>query len=407
MANTTVHKCKECSREYPLSPMNVCDFCFGPVEVQYDYDAIQEAVTRESIQAGPHSMWRYAEFLPVDGSNPVDLNAGFTPLVKADRLGKLLGLNNLYLKNDSVNPTFSFKDRVVAVASTAARDFGFDTIACASTGNLAGSVAAHAAKAGMKGFVFIPADLEIGKVIGAAIYGPTMVAVKGNYDDVNRLCSEIADQYRWAFVNINVRPFYSEGSKTLGYEVAEQLGWRTPDHAVIPSASGSMFTKIWKGYNEFHRVGLIDKPKTKMHMAQPVGSSPIVTAYDEGTKEIRPIRPQTIAKSLAIGNPADGYYGLNVIEETGGTAHAVPDEVIIESMQILAETEGIFTETAGGVTIGVLRALAQEGTIKPDELTVAYITGNGLKTQEVVESVVNPITIEPDFSAFEEALKGL
>ncbi len=407
MANTTVHKCKECSREYPLSPMNVCDFCFGPVEVQYDYDAIEKAVTRESIQAGPHSMWRYAEFLPVDGSNPVDLNAGFTPLVKADRLGKLLGLNNLYLKNDSVNPTFSFKDRVVAVASTAARDFGFDTIACASTGNLAGSVAAHAAKAGMKGFVFIPADLEIGKVIGAAIYGPTMVAVKGNYDDVNRLCSEIADQYRWAFVNINVRPFYSEGSKTLGYEVAEQLGWRTPDHAVIPSASGSMFTKIWKGYNEFHRVGLIDKPKTKMHMAQPVGSSPIVTAYDEGTKEIRPIRPETIAKSLAIGNPADGYYGLNVIEETGGTAHAVPDEVIIESMQMLAETEGIFTETAGGVTIGVLRALAQEGTIKPDELTVAYITGNGLKTQEVVESVVNPITIEPDFSAFEEALKGL
>ena len=407
MANTTVHKCKECSREYPLSPMNVCDFCFGPVEVQYDYDAIEKAVTRESIQAGPHSMWRYAEFLPVDGSNPVDLNAGFTPLVKADRLGKLLGLNNLYLKNDSVNPTFSFKDRVVAVASTAARDFGFDTIACASTGNLAGSVAAHAAKAGMKGFVFIPADLEIGKVIGAAIYGPTMVAVKGNYDDVNRLCSEIADQYRWAFVNINVRPFYSEGSKTLGYEVAEQLGWRTPEHAVIPSASGSMFTKIWKGFNEFHRVGLIDKPKTKMHMAQPIGSSPIVTAYDEGTKEIRPIRPQTIAKSLAIGNPADGYYGLNVIEETGGTAHAVPDEIIIESMQMLAETEGIFTETAGGVTIGVLRALAQEGTIKPDELTVAYITGNGLKTQEVVESVVNPITIEPDFAAFEDALKAL
>jgi len=387
--------------------MNVCDFCFGPVEVQYDYDAIEKAVTRESIQAGPHSMWRYAEFLPVDGSNPVDLNAGFTPLVKADRLGKLLGLNNLYLKNDSVNPTFSFKDRVVAVASTAARDFGFDTIACASTGNLAGSVAAHAAKAGMNGYVFIPADLEIGKVIGAAIYGPTLVAVKGNYDDVNRLCSEIADQYKWAFVNINVRPFYSEGSKTLGYEVAEQLGWRTPDHAIVPSASGSMFTKIWKGFNEFHRVGLIDKPTTKMHMAQPVGSSPIVTAYDEGTKEIRPIRPQTIAKSLAIGNPADGYYGLNVIEETGGTAHAVPDDTIVESMKMLAETEGIFTETAGGVTIGVLRALAEEGTIKPDELAVAYITGNGLKTQEVVESVVKPITIEPDFSAFEEALKGL
>ena len=404
MTFTTIHRCKECSREYPLTPMNVCDFCFGPVEIQYDYAEIKKHVSRKSIESGPNTMWRYAPFLPVDGTNPVDIKAGFTPLVKADRLGEMLGLNNLYLKNDSVNPTFSFKDRVVAVAATAARDFGFDTIACASTGNLAGAVAAHAAKAGMKCYVFIPADLELGKIIGASIYGPNMVAVKGNYDDVNRLCSEIADQYGWAFVNINMRPFYSEGSKTLGYEVAEQLGWRTPDHVVVPSASGSMFTKIWKGFNEFHDVGLIDKPTTRMHMAQPVGSSPIVTAYDEGVKEVRPIRPNTIAKSLAIGNPADGYYALNIIEKTNGTAHAVPDEVIVESIQTLASTEGIFTETAGGVTIGVLKALVEEGTIKKDDLTVAYITGNGLKTQEAVESLVNTVTIDPDFASFEKNL---
>lgn len=405
MVYTTSLRCKECSREYPLEPMNVCDFCFGPLEVQYDYDAIAKVISRESIKQGPHSMWRYAPLLPADGENPIDINAGFTPLVKANRLGKALGLNELYLKNDCVNPTYSFKDRVVSVAVTAARDFGFETIACASTGNLAGAVAAHAARAGMPGFVFIPADLELGKVIGAAIYGPTVVAVQGSYDDVNRLCSEIADQYGWAFVNINVRPYYSEGSKTLGYEVAEQLGWRAPDHAVVPAASGSMFTKIWKGFNEFHRLGLIEKPETKMHIAQAMGSSPIVTAYDEGIKDIRPVRPQTIAKSLAIGNPADGYYALNVIEETGGTGHAVPDETIVESMQLLAETEGIFAETAGGVTIGVLRQLVAEGAIKQDDLTVAYITGNGLKTQEAVESVVNPLSIEPTFKSFEDALK--
>ena len=405
MVFTTSLRCKECSREYPLEPMNVCDFCFGPLEVQYDYDAIAKVISRESIMQGPTSMWRYAPLLPADGANPIDINAGFTPLIKADRLGKVLGLNELYLKNDCVNPTYSFKDRVVSVAATAARDFGFDTIACASTGNLAGSVAAHAARSGLRGVVFIPADLEIGKIVGAAIYGPTLVAVQGSYDDVNRLCSELADQYDWAFVNINVRPYYSEGSKTLGYEVAEQLGWRAPDHAIVPSASGSMFTKIWKGFSEFYKLGIIDEPKTRMHMAQAYGSSPIVTAYEAGIKEIRPVRPQTIAKSLAIGNPADGYYSLNVIEETGGSAHAVPDGTIVESMQLLAETEGIFAETAGGVTIGVLRRLVEEGLIKPDDVTVAYITGNGLKTQEAVEGLVRPLTIAPTFKAFEDALK--
>ena len=274
MPYSTSLKCKECSRESELLPVNVCDFCFGPLEVQYDYDAIARVMSRESIKAGPHSMWRYAELLPADPENRVDINAGLTPLIKADRLGKALGLNELYLKNDCVNPTYSFKDRVVSVAATAARDFGFDTLACASTGNLAGSVAAHAARAGIKCYVFIPADLELGKVVGAAIYGPTLVAVNGSYDDVNRLCSEIADRYAWAFVNINLRPYYSEGSKTLGYEAAEQLGWRAPDHAIVPAASGSMFTKIWKGLNEFHDIGIIDEPKTKMHLAQAEGSAP-------------------------------------------------------------------------------------------------------------------------------------
>ena len=406
MPYSTSLKCKECSRESELLPVNVCDFCFGPLEVQYDYDAIARVMSRESIKAGPHSMWRYAELLPADPENRVDINAGLTPLIKADRLGKALGLNELYLKNDCVNPTYSFKDRVVSVAATAARDFGFDTLACASTGNLAGSVAAHAARAGIKCYVFIPADLELGKVVGAAIYGPTLVAVNGSYDDVNRLCSEIADRYAWAFVNINVRPYYSEGSKTLGYEAAEQLGWRAPDHAIVPAASGSMFTKIWKGFNEFHGIGIIDEPKTKMHIAQAEGSAPIVSAYDAGIKDIRPVRPNTIAKSLAIGNPADGYYALQVIEESNGTGHTVNDAEIVDSMKLLAQTEGIFAETAGGVTIGVLRKLAAKGLIGRDEVTVAYITGNGLKTQEAVQDVAKPVHIDASMREFEDALKA-
>lgn len=406
MPYATALRCKECSRETELLPVNVCDFCFGPLEVQYDYDAIARVMSRESIKNGPPSMWRYAELLPADPENRVDINAGLTPLIKADRLGKALGLNELYLKNDCVNPTYSFKDRVVSVAATAARDFGFDTLACASTGNLAGSVAAHAARAGIRCYVFIPADLELGKVVGAAIYGPTLVAVNGSYDDVNRLCSEIADRYGWAFVNINVRPYYSEGSKTLGYEAAEQLGWRAPDHAIVPAASGSMFTKIWKGFNELHDIGIISKPKTRMHIAQAEGSSPIISAYDAGIKDIRPVRPDTIAKSLAIGNPADGYYALKVIEDSNGTGHAVTDDEIVDSMKLLAQTEGIFAETAGGVTVGVLRKLAAKGLIGKDEVTVAYITGNGLKTQEAVHDVAQTVNINASLRDFENTLKA-
>jgi threonine synthase len=321
--------------------------------------------------------------------------------MKARNLGKRLGLNNLYIKNDSVNPTFSFKDRVVSVASAKALEFEFDTLACASTGNLAGSVSAHGAKAGLPTMVFFPSDLERGKILGAGIYGATLVAVDGTYDQVNRLCSELADNHRWAFVNINMRPFYSEGSKTLAYEVAEQLGWRAPDACVVPGASGSLFTKIYKGLNELADLGLIDSAAhTKMHIAQAEGCSPIVTAYDEDTPHVRPVTPDTVAKSLAIGNPADGFYSLKTIENSGGSAVSAPEDEIVEGIQILAETEGIFTETAGGVVISGLRKLVQSGKIQPDDLTVAYITGNGLKTQEVVEPLINPVFTTPAYDDF-------
>ena len=419
-------KCRECGREQPADPLNVCDFCFGPLEVVYDYATISEVVSRDRIEAGPLSIWRYADLLPADGDDPVDIMAGYTPLIKAKNLGKRLGLNNLYIKNDSVNPSFSFKDRVVSVAATKAVEFGFETISCASTGNLACSVAAHAARAGMRAVVFIPSDLERGKVVGAAIYGPTLVAVDGTYDQVNRLCSELADNedYKWAFVNINMRPYYAEGSKTLGYEVAEQLGWRLPDHVVVPSASGAMFTKIWKGFNELACLGMLDGVEassfgpdqntvhhpavsTRMHMAQAEGCSPIVSAWDNDDARITPVRPDSLAKSLAIGNPADGIYSLRVINNSGGSAYAVPEDNIVSGIRLLAETEGIFTETAGGVTVSALAHLAEEGAIGPDELTVVYITGNGLKTQEAVEDeVVNPLSIKPTISSFEAALQG-
>ncbi len=423
MAFVSGLRCRECSREYPGEALNVCDFCFGPLEVVYDYATIAEVVSHDRISNGPLSIWRYHDLLPASGEDPVDILAGFTPLLKARNLGERLGLKNLYIKNDSVNPSFSFKDRVVSVAATKAREFGFETIACASTGNLACSVAAHAARAGMRSVVFIPSDLERGKVIGAAVYGPTMVAVEGTYDEVNRLCSEVGDNYPWAFVNINMRPYYAEGSKTLGYEVAEQLGWRIPDHVVIPSASGAMFTKIWKGFNELACLGLLDGVDsmtfgpdqntvhhpaitTRMHMAQAEGCSPIVNAWVGGQTQIRPVRPDSIAKSLAIGNPADGIYALRVIKESDGSAYAVPEDQVVEGIKLLAETEGIFTETAGGVTISTLKHLADSGAIGADELTVAYITGNGLKTQEAVEEVVNPLYIRPSMSSFEEALQG-
>ncbi|GBD10912.1 Threonine synthase [bacterium HR23] len=400
-------QCRECKRQYPVQPIHVCEFCFGPLEVHYDYDAIARVISRERIQKGPPTMWRYQDLLPVDGENAVDLQTGFTPLLKARNLGRLLGLDNLYLKNDAVNPSYSFKDRVVGVASTKAREFGFDTLACASTGNLAGSVAAHAARAGMKAFIFIPADLEQGKIIGTAVYGPTLVAVKGSYDDVNKLCAELADTYPWAFVNINVRPYYAEGSKTLAFEVAEQLGWRLPDHCIVPVASGSLLTKIWKGFHEFVDLGLVPGPvHTRIHAVQAEGCSPVVQAFHAGTTHVRPVRPHTIAKSLAIGNPADGIYALRVLRASGGTAVAVPEEEVAQGITLLAETEGIFTETAGGVVISALKRLAQQGIIRRDEVVVAYITGNGLKTQEAVQQVARPLLVEPTVASFQKALNG-
>jgi threonine synthase len=398
-------RCRECSREYALAPRHVCEFCFGPVEVAYDYDAIKQQISRRRIEAGPASLWRYADLLPADADQRVDLHAGFTPLLRATNLGRRLGLNKLYIKNDTLNPTWSFKDRVVSIASTKAREFGFDTLACASTGNLANSVAAHAAHAGMKSVVFIPSDLESGKVLGSAIYAPTLVAVDGNYDQVNRLCAELGDKYGWAFVNINVRPYYSEGSKTLAFEVAEQLGWQAPDHVVAPIASGSLFTKIHKGFNELARVGLIDEPRVRMSGAQAEGCSPVAAAHAAGSLNFRPVKPNTIAKSLAIGNPADGYYALVIMRDTGGHCPAVTDDEVIEGIKLLAETEGVFAETAGGVVTASLKRLAESGAIDPDETTVAFITGGGLKTQEAVtDHVIAPLHIAPTVDSFEEKL---
>ena len=408
MSFATNLRCRECHREYPLEARHVCDFCFGPVEVTYDYDGIRRSVTRESIAAGPASLWRYGDCLPWVAGGVVVIGAGFTPLVRAKNLGKALGLNNLYIKNDTVNPTWSFKDRVVAVASSRARELGYSKLACASTGNLANSVSAHAAAAGMEAVVFIPHDLEIGKVIGSSIYGPTLVKVRGNYDAVNRLCAELAVSYNWAFVNVNVRPYYSEGSKTLGFEVAEQLGWRAPDHCVVPIASGSLFVKIRKGFQELYKAGLIDEPKTRMSGAQATGCSPVATAWQEGSMNFRPQRPDTIAKSLAIGNPADGYYSLVQLQETGGSCGSVTDEEIVQGMKLLAETEGIFGETAGGVTVASLRQLAAQGRIEPDELTVAFITGAGFKTLEAVAEALNPpLEVDATIESFESAYRAV
>ena len=397
-------RCRECEREYPVEPLNVCEFCFGPLEVSYDYESIARSVSRESIEKGPLTMWRYHDFLPVEAGGAIDIGTGLTPLIKANNLGQLIGLDHLYIKNDSVNPTFSFKDRPVTVTTTKALEFEFEVLACVSTGNLMGAVAAHGAKAGMKTIVFFPAYLEKAKIVGAAVYGPTLVAVDGTYDQANRFCSELADNNRWAFVNINMRPFYAEGSKTLGHEVAEQLGWRAPDHCVVPAASGELHTKIWKGLQEMADVGLIDGVKTRMHVTQAEGCSPIVEAFELGTKQVRPVKPDTIAKSLAIGNPASGPFALQVLEETGGTAVAAPEEEIAEGITLLAQTEGIFTETAGGVVISGLKRLVAKGIIKRDEVTIAYITGNGLKTLEVVEHVVDPVHTAPNYEAFQTAM---
>jgi len=386
-----------------LEPVNLCDFCFSPLEVVYDYKSMAKAVSRQRLASGPVSMWRYRDLLPVDGE-VVDIGAGLTPLIKAENLGLELGLEQLYIKNDCLNPTYSFKDRVVSVAITKAREFGFDTVACASTGNLAASVAAHAAKANMKSYVFVPSSVEQGKLVGTAIYNPVLVAVDGSYDDVNRLCTKLAERYSWGFININLRPYYAEGSKTLGYEVAEQLGWRAPDCVVAPAASGLLFTRIWKGLDEFSMLGLIGPVNTHMYLTQAAGSSPIVNAFEAGSLHVHPVEPKTIAKSIAVGNPADGDYALRVARQSGGAACAVTDEELIEGMKLLSQTEGIFAETAGGVVVAGLKKLVASGAINKGGLTVAFITGAGLKTQEAVADVVQPLTILPTLESFEEVL---
>jgi threonine synthase len=395
-------RCRECGREYEVAPIFTCEWCFGPLEVSYDYDAIESAISREKIAAGPASIWRYADLLPVDRGHAVDLGAGFTPLVRADRLAAALGLGEVWVKNDTLNPTNSFKDRVASVALSKALEFGFKTAACASTGNLANSVAAHAARAGLRSFVFIPSNLERAKVVTTAVYGGNVIAIDGNYDDVNRLCAELAGTYRWAFVNVNVRPFYAEGSKTLAYETAEQLGWETPDHVVVPVASGSLLTKIRKGFDELHKVGLIEQPpKVRVSGAQALGCSPVATAWREDSDTIRPVKPDTIAKSLAIGNPADGYFALDAVRQTEGGLAAVSDGEVVEGIRLLARTEGIFAETAGGVTVASLKRLAEEGVVGADERVVLYITGLGLKTLDAVEADPTA-TISPTLDAFHE-----
>jgi threonine synthase len=373
--------------------------------VAYDYDGIRSVISREKIAAGPASIWRYADLLPADRGDPVDLGAGFTPLARADRLAGELGLRDVWIKNDTLNPTNSFKDRVVAVALSKALEFGFKTVACASTGNLANSVAAHAAHAGLRSFVFIPSDLEQGKVVTTAVYGGNLVAVDGNYDDVNRLCAELAGTYQWAFVNVNIRPYYAEGSKTLAFETVEQLGWEAPDHVVVPVASGSQLTKIRKGFEELHTVGLLDeRPAVRVSGAQATGCSPVATAWLDGSDTIRPVKPHTIAKSLAIGNPADGYFALDAVRQTGGGFAAVNDEEVVDGIRLLARTEGIFAETAGGVTIATLKRLTEQGIVRPDERVVVYVTGHGLKTLEAVSPHVGPTAvIAPSLDAFHEA----
>ena len=399
-------RCRECARPYPAVALHVCEWCFGPLEVAYDYERIAASISREAIARGPSSIWRYADLLPADAGGAVSLGGGFTPLVRADRLAAELGLGELWIKNDSLNPTGSFKDRVVSVALTKARELGFKVAACASTGNLANSVAAHAAQAGMRSVVFIPADLEAAKIVASAIFGGDVVAIDGNYDDVNRLCAEVtSERPEWAFVNINIRTYYGEGSKTLAYEVAEQLGWQVPDHVVVPIGSGSQLTKISKGFGELHTVGLLDEaPSVRISGAQAAGCSPVAAAFAAGTDVIRPVRPDTIAKSVAIGDPADGPYALDVVRRTGGAIGSVTDAEIVEGIRLLAGTEGIFAETAGGVTIATLAKLAAAGVVRSDERVVAYVTGNGLKTLDAVAAGCRPTaTIRPTLDAFSAA----
>jgi threonine synthase len=402
-------KCRECGQSYAVGPDNVCEFCFGPLEVQYDYDAIARSVTRKKIEARSQNLWRYRELLPIEGEPRIGLYSGFTPLVRADRLAKALGVQELYVKDDSVNhPTFSYKDRVVSVAITKAVELGFDTVSCASTGNLANSVSAHAARAGLRCFIFIPDNLEQGKVVGSAIYSPTTVAIRGNYDDVNRLCTEIADKYRWAFVNINIRPFYTEGAKTYGFEVAEQLGWRLPKHIIVPTAGGTILPKVARAFEELVRIGLVKESGWRIYSAQAAGCAPVVNAIHRSSELIEPVKPNTIAKSIAIGNPADGYYVLKSVRRSGGWGEMATDKEIVDGIRLLAQTEGIFTEPAGGTTVAVTKKLIEQGRIPRDESIVISITGNGYKTLEaIVGAVAQPHTIAAklaDFDALYDAI---
>jgi threonine synthase len=404
-------KCRLCGKTYPKEALNFCTEDFGPLEVTYDYEAVARTLDRESIAARPRSMWRYHELLPVDGEPAVGQQVGCTPLVRADRLARVLGVSELYIKNDAVNhPTLSFKDRVVAVALSKAVELGFSTVGCASTGNLANSVAANAAAAGLEAYVLIPDGLEQGKVLGATIYGAKVIAIEGNYDQVNRLCSQIAFRFGWGFVNVNLRPFYAEGSKSMGFEIAEDLGWRTPDHVVAPMAGGSLIGKIHKAFKEFELLGLLETPvTTRMHGAQASGCNPISATVRSGAFKVKPVRnPQTIAKSLAIGDPADGYFASKLIVDTGGWSEDVDDEAIVDAMKLLAETEGIWAETAGGVTLAVAQKLIEQGRIGRDESIVLCITGNGLKTQEpMLERMRKPVVIKPKLEDFEALLETL
>jgi threonine synthase len=399
-------KCKECSTTYPLEARYVCERCFGPLEVAYSAPDGDPAGLKRRIQAGPHTLWRYADFLPLEGAPRAALPTGWTPLVRADRLAERLGLRELWIKNETANPTHSFKDRVVSIALARAVELGFETVACASTGNLANAVGAHAAAAGLPSYVFIPADLEQEKVLATGAYGARVVGVRGNYDDVNRLCTELSADHPWAFVNVNVRPYYAEGSKTLAFETAEQLGWELPDRVVAPIASGSLFTKVARGFDEFIAAGLLEGETPVMCGAQAEGCSPVAQAFAAGTDVCRPVKPDTIAKSLAIGNPADGPYAIELARATGGSIESVTDDEIRSGIRLLAETTGIFTETAGGVTTAVLAKLAAAGSIDPDERVVAYITGDGLKTLDCVRGTFEVTEIAPSVDEFESAFAG-
>jgi threonine synthase len=409
MSYITNLKCRECGQEYPISPLHVCENCFGPLEVTYDYARIRAAISRKLIESRPHNLWRYRELLPVDSEPEAGPFSGFTPLVPAKRLGEELGLKHLYIKDDTVNhPTLSYKDRVVSVSITKAREFGFTTVSCASTGNLATAVAAHAARAHLKCYIFMPEGVESGKIVGSTIYGAQVITIRGNYDDVNRLCSEIADKYGWAFVNINLRPYYTEGAKTFGFEVAEQLGWRLPDHIVVPTAGGTILPKIAKAFKELKEVGLIKDDSFKIHSAQAAGSAPVIHALHKGTDLITPVKPDTIAKSIAIGNPADGYYVLKAVRESGGWGDVASDPEIIDAIKLLARTEGIFAEPAGGTTLAVTKKLIEQGRIKRDEVVVVAITGNGYKTLEAVAGAIEqPMIIEARLRDFDTLFERL